>query len=541
MTLLCIIVIYGLTIDKIQFNIADRFDDLLNKIEPPFIIEGFSGKNSKNANKRNKRNKQKKLLIKKTNHFRKIFSNEKYSIWEPVPIDNYHPVAYILTKKNKKPKNFAVLVDSSSKWVKKADKFEIVAISNNNYGIWKPISNDENYHSLGVIHSQDYPSRFSIRMIHKDFLLNTDIEQMVVENKSMKTDKGYELWSIKDSDYYTCNNKNNVNEFDSLKNLFTLNQNMLDINKKLYVRYTQSYDKLYSYKDNKLGKDFSIWRPVPPKHFCSLGDIIVKGSQDPNNTLETLVVHKSFCKYPLNYGKEPIIDLNRKSSLKYTLWKPDAPKNYHFLGQVLIKGDQEPVDEQLIACIPVDYLEQTNKTTNVLVWNNVNEEHPNSLWANTLNLVSSNNRYVPPDTDGIIINRNLTTSDIDLMDNSKSILLKFKKNNKFTQSVSDLYIKSLLIKNLSQKFDINEERLVVDKIDHADSSIQITLLPRKIDKNSITVEDVIKVIENSISLGDIRLYTEDKNDYIMTIDNGVIINKNKNEIILDNSEYIMAF
>ena len=36
----------------------------------------------------------------------------------------------------------------------------------------------------------------------------------------MKNDKGYELWSIKDSDYYTCNNKNNVNEYDSLKNIY---------------------------------------------------------------------------------------------------------------------------------------------------------------------------------------------------------------------------------------------------------------------------------------------------------------------------------
>ena len=46
-------------------------------------------------------------------------------------------------------------------------------------------------------------------------------------------------------------NKNNINEYDSLKNVYTLNLNKIDI-KKIYVKYTQSYKKLFSYKDNKL-------------------------------------------------------------------------------------------------------------------------------------------------------------------------------------------------------------------------------------------------------------------------------------------------
>ena len=32
-----------------------------------------------------------------------------------------------------------------------------------------------------------------------------DIQKMIVSNKANKTDKGYEIWSIKDSDFYTCN------------------------------------------------------------------------------------------------------------------------------------------------------------------------------------------------------------------------------------------------------------------------------------------------------------------------------------------------
>ena len=525
---LCITIIYGLTLDSLRDILSSKVN-----YKTHFIMENFSNKTSKD--------KVNKLLIKKTNNFRLVFKNDKYSVWEPISIDNYHPLGYLITKKNKKPKVFATLVDSTSKWVKKPDKFTIVAITNDNFGIWKPLSNDENYKCLGTIHSQDYPSRFCVRMVHKDFLLKSDIKKIEMENTSMKNDKGYELWSIKDSDYYTCNNKNNVNEYDSLKNIYTLNTNLSDIKKKLYVKYTQSYEKLYSYKDNKLNKDFAIWRPKPPKHFCSLGDIIVKGKQDPNNNLETLVVHKSFCKFPLNYGTKPVITIDNKSSFNHSFWKPQAPKNYHFLGQIFIKGKEEPVDEKLIACIPVDYLENTNKSSNVLVWNNINEENPSSLWVNNLNLVNANNRYVPPEFDGTILTKNLTTSDIDLMDNSKSLLLKYKFNNKYNRPITDIMIKNLLIKNFSQKFDINEDRISIDNIDRKNNEIKITLQSRKIDKNSITVDKVVKIIENTISLDEIRIYTEDKSDFIMTIDNGVIVNKNQNEIILDNSEYVMAF
>ena len=31
-------------------------------------------------------------------------------------------------------------------------------------------------------------------------------------------------------------------------------------------------------------------------------------------------------------------------------------------------------EEDLIACIPVDYLEKTKKTTTTMVWNNINEQ-----------------------------------------------------------------------------------------------------------------------------------------------------------------------
>ena len=96
---------------------------------------------------------------------------------------------------------------------------------------------------MGNIYSKEYPSKYSVRLVDKKFVVKSDISKMIFTNKLASNDKGYELWSIKDSDCFTCNNKNNVNEFDSLKNVYSLNQNLLDGKKKLYVKYTLSYKK----------------------------------------------------------------------------------------------------------------------------------------------------------------------------------------------------------------------------------------------------------------------------------------------------------
>ena len=477
-----------------------------------------------------------KLMIRKTNNYKKIFSNRKYYIWTPKQIDNYLPVSHYLTKKNKPPTDFAVLVNSESKDITKPDKYNITAITNNNFGIWNAISNKEDYTSLGTLYSKEYPSRYSVRMVNKKFLIKSDVEKMVVENNFVKQDKGYELWSIQESPYFVCNNRNNINEFDSIKNVYTFNTNMLDVPKKLYIKYTLSYKKILTHDDEKLGKNISVWRPIPPKNFCSLGDIVVKKDVDPNNLLQTVVVHRSFCKFPLNYGSKPVIRLN-----KHSIWKPVAPDNYCFLGQVVNKGKYEPNEEDLIACIPVDYLEKTQKTTTTMVWNNINEKNPASIWMSSLNLLCANNKYVPPDTNGIVLMRNLTTSDIDLMDTSKSIIFKYKKNNKYNQPVNETYIKNLMANNIAQKFDITEDRLSIDKINTNSREITLTVLPRKINNNSITVDDTVKTIEKAIGLGDIRIYTEDKLNYIIKLEHAALIKENLNDVELDNTDYIMSF
>jgi hypothetical protein len=534
LVILIIIVGKQLTLNNVYLSKYFNAGNNLNYQLRNFRYEGFNNKESTDSFFSDK------LDIRKTNSYKLVFKNDKYSVWEPKMIDNYLPVGHIITKKNKRPKGFAILVNSDQTMSIKPDKFNIISITTNNFGIWQPVSDNKDYVSLGNVYSKEYPSKYMVRMVNKKFLVKSDVSKMIIKNKINTKDKGYEIWGIKDSDLFTVNNNNNVNEFNSLKNMYALNYNLLDVKKKLYIKYTLSYKKIVTYKDDKLDKEFSIWRPIPPVNFCSLGDIILNKMTDPNSILQTIVVHNSFCKYPTNYGLKPVLTI-QKQNKDFSLWKPEAPENYCFLGYICNSGKDEPITEELVACIPVDYLDKTSNKTHNLVWNNVNEENQKSIWMSYLNLISGNNKYSVPDTNGIVINRELTTSDIDLLDNSMSIMLSFKKNNKNTKPLDLIYTRNMVIQNFSRKFDIDEQRIKIEKFDTKTKQLTMTILPRKIDTNSILVTDTIDSIQNSLKLGDIRVYNEDKSDYIITIDDGGVIKETLNEIELDNSDYKLSF
>ena len=110
----------------------------------------------------------------------------------------------------------------------------------------------------------------------------------------------------KNSDFFISHNLNNHKNIENFKNIYTLNDNYLDIEQKLYVKYTNNYKKIYSYKDTSSNKEFNIWRPIPPTNFCSLGDICLNTNINPNKRINTIIAHKSMCKTPLNYGSRSI-------------------------------------------------------------------------------------------------------------------------------------------------------------------------------------------------------------------------------------------
>ena len=128
--------------------------------------------------------------------------------------------------------------------------------------------------------------------------------------------------------------------------------------KKLYMKYTTSYEKVVEYTDKKTGNQFYIWKPKPPNNFRVVGYVCLTKNIDPNRKLKTIVVHKSCCKTPVNYGKRSLLNFDSREDNSISFWRANPPKNYVALGDIVIQGDNEPNSDNLIHCISLDYVNQ---------------------------------------------------------------------------------------------------------------------------------------------------------------------------------------
>ena len=67
----CVVIIFF----QVKYSTLEQFNDYGVEID------------KKNSDKN-------KLLIKKTKNYKKIFENTKYSVWEPIPINDYFPLGH---------------------------------------------------------------------------------------------------------------------------------------------------------------------------------------------------------------------------------------------------------------------------------------------------------------------------------------------------------------------------------------------------------------------------------------------------------------
>ena len=87
-------------------------------------IETFTSNIVENNNKN-------KILVKKTLNYNKIFHNNLYTVWEPVPINDYYPLGHYVTFDNNKPTKMATLVKNSLglKSKDKPSRYDILSIT----------------------------------------------------------------------------------------------------------------------------------------------------------------------------------------------------------------------------------------------------------------------------------------------------------------------------------------------------------------------------------------------------------------------------
>ena len=492
-------------------------------------IEHFSSSISKDSNN---------LFIKKTNIFNKILKTNKFTIWCPSQIDDYSPICYYATKSSTPPSFLATLVknENNSSSNDKPQKYEIISITRNNYAFWKPIANTD-YRALGIIVSIDYPSKFSLRCVPKEFTNKTNISKNICVDKINESDEGYELWNINNSDSFVVNNLNNIDNIETLKNLYTLDESKCIVEKKLYVKFTKKYTKIANYIDSKTKNEFFIWKPIPQQNFNVIGYLCLNNNSDPNNKVKSLVVHKSCTKSPINYGKTSLLNLtidgNGDESTKYSFWKPTPPKNYFCLGDIVVQNNEEPSNDNLIHCISLDYAREI-KNSYKMVWNNINKKNTASIWNDSNNFFSVSNGYVVPNKE-YILNEDLFYSDSDLMDDPKTILLNYRKNNNYLKEYPKEKLKEQIRNILASKLDIDEKR--IKNIIVNQNTFSITFDSKQAGSNQLKVINILEKLNTILNINDIKVYDSSKNNYYYTIDSFIIQNKDTENIIIDNSMF----
>ena len=496
-----------------------------------FLIIYFHVKQRQNI-KEEFKTEDTKLFIKKTQNYNKVFQNGKYTIWIPKPINDYYPIGNYISLDKKPPKEMAILVknnmglDSKDKPI----KYDIISITNNNYAIWKPISQPKQI-SLGHIVSKEYPSKYLIRTIPKKYCEKSNVNKLIVKNKISSIDKGYELWNIDESNLFVCNNLNN-NNVSNIKKVYKLNDNYLNIEKKLYIKTINSYKKICSYNDTKLNKTFFIWRPITTPNFCSLGDIILTQDIDPNKTLDTIVVHKSFCKIPINYGSKSIYKIKQKNK-NINIWRPKHHNDYYFFGDIVVIGDGQPEADNLIYSISVDYIKQIKNTTHNLVYNNVSEKNPLSIWSDINNFFVANNSYNIPNKNKYELNMNFIKTDFDSTDIRKPIKITFKKKNNI-KKIKDNDLLNLVKKTLCDKIDIRYDRLHDISIDK--KNIMLNISPKRASSTENTINKCIKKLSKLLEIEPLKIYNKNKDIYYISLFK--MYNTTDNNIIeLDNSQF----
>ena len=65
--------------------------------------------------------------------------------------------------------------------------------------------------------------------------------------------------------------------------------------------------------------------------------------------------------------QDSIIWLNSDNEIEASFWLPEPPVGYGFLGSICVLGVSQPIEKNIICCIPLEYLISSEKKKDI--WN----------------------------------------------------------------------------------------------------------------------------------------------------------------------------
>ena len=486
------------------------------------------------------------LQFKKTLTYDLIYHNKfkNYSIWCPRIIDDYFPLGHIITKGNRPPNKLSLLIKSQGTLSPKDKPSSYLPVSfiienqKPEGAFWKPVEN-KGYKALGHIFHKPLrrgsePSIHKhIRCINNKYLLPNSVEDIVISEKKTP---GYQVWNIQESNLFLSNDK--VNSKEPKDKVFKINPKFLTLSKKIKTKKTNSYKLIYTTFNRFTKKYISFWRPLSNGDYVSLGDIVIDKDPrkyNPNKNLETIMVHKSITKLPVDFGTDPMSVIKNNVNIEASFWKPRPPDGYGCLGYVVNIGEKEPKNNNIINCIPLEYLVEANSKKKAL-WNTIQiPKNRMSIWSSNNNFFITNNRYGYHNDLDLELDETYIDYEQDILDKKTIISLNFKLNPKNSEMYNSDTRDKLFRETLSSRLGIKNYRLGYLKF--FGRKVSLELIPRPAGSQEPMITDIINNLKLLIK-NNLTIINSKKDGFISTITNLVIESEADDKITsIDNTSF----
>ena len=491
------------------------------------------------------------VYIKKTMSYNKVWynKNKNYTIWEPEPISDYYPLGHLITKGENPPKKSALLIKSNTN--NKSDRpirydlvsYIILSANKNNIkkiGIWKPIPY-KGYTCVGHVFQIGHqpPSVHLVRCVPSKITKLSAVDNIIVEEQPLISNlKGYNLWSIYDSNYFVGNDINNFKE--PKERVYKIRSKFLNVEHKLPIKKTKSYQFIWKGYNHETKQNISIWRPNNFENYVSLGDIVYN-SQNPNGILETILVDRSYVKPPENFGIRYVASFSKNNKIEVTFWKPKPPKGYGYLGYIATTTTQEPKDNQLMYCVPLEYLKLSESyNQRRLAWSTVQlSSQKMSIWRDNNSYFFVNKGYSKPSDIEFTLEDNFLEIEKDMLDIPKTVKLNYKLNS-INGEIYDNDKRDLLYLNgLSNRLGIHKNRLGNLQFEEG-KILKLDILSRPTGSQEHNVMSIINNMETQINNDTLKINNSNNDGHISKIKSMEILGTDDhvNTIPIDNSKFI---
>jgi hypothetical protein len=468
----------------------------------------------------NTNNSKSVIDIKKTNSFKIIHKTNNFWIWEPENIVDYIGTNQYITEPNEKPQVLAILVKSKSHGNDRPKGFELISTIDD-IKIWRIVPN-KGHISMGNIFSKEMPSIHQYRCILKDSVIVDKLKSIEFKVNDVN------IWKGMVSQAFLCipNSITNTND-----NLYKYKYGHFKIDKELKVKNVTSFIKIAEF-DN-----ISFWETEEVNDFCSIGQIAYPANKNPNDDgLMVPIIHEDFCKPINDYGIKLFSFIYNEEP--YTIWRPNCYKGCGILSDIVIKGTNEPNNDGNVSSVELDYFRNI-KYNRTMDWNSINSNLNNivSIWCNSNKYFHFTEGLDKPFYLDILIDTNHILNDYDILDKNREICLSFSPNKNYNEYDSN-QITYLLKKTLSKRLDIRMGRLY--DINIKENSICLKIQPKLKNLTESTTREICNNIKSLIESIPIKIYNNNKLDCLLELNKMEEFYVPENIIQLDNSKSISA-